>query len=231
MKRSWKSIDLVLSGAGLLRSSAHSQGMAVAWYRTQATDRQVSFWVRLASKPVLRVVTVEIGWSHEFAREFCIRFLRDEWPKGAEWLEATGVLSQPCLSMFNLGDYFNWPRHGVTVNETGEPDVEALSAVVAAAIEQNWNAATSKRLLATLASNAPPFEWFRTNAVVRLTEIAGLRAYVGASSSVVRGILTEHRDVIGASAFGMEDVDAWAKQLVARSETVRADAGHAMRDE
>jgi hypothetical protein len=215
-QESWKRLERTLEPHGFYQDKSWQGDSATKWFVCAGSDDAVTACLRFVFKPKMHVLTVHLGWRHKAADAFSVTALENDWPKGFAWLKDAGVISAPCLSLFNLADHMGWVLGGMPV---GGP----LSAYESAVVRfgqvmggSGWGQKDSRGVLACYVEDQMPFGWRSCNSAIRLAQVAGLCAALDEDGALFERCAAEHAALIDTDMFGLGSSANWIASLRSR---------------
>jgi len=159
------------------------------WLRHKSSTTGVNHVLYLSYKPNARAYGIHAGVFDPFVHAE-IRSRLDLFAPYIEqnYLTSPFLINRPCWNLFDAGRALKWgtlyviptPRDPLTwttqldslFSDFLEPTILSIS--------------DATGIMELLLRNSPPFEWFLTNPVFRIAEIAGLAKIAGANANLLR---------------------------------------------
>jgi len=219
MKTKISSIDAAFAEAGFNQGPSRTvDGAEIRWYSDGSECEEVRTWMRVRLVRRQTLAELALGWEAPQIDELCKQLLRDVSPEFYSWLERTGALTNPSLSVFNLGDYFELPSFGYVIGDSRDDAMSDMKRDLARIRGAGWLLQSRARLLMCLLADVPPFGWRASNSVIRLVQLAGLCTVSGRDVELVRQCAAEHQNLLLHDAYGLFDVGGdWLERLLGRA--------------
>lgn len=169
------------------------------WYRHVASTAAVEHILYLSYKPAAKAYSVEVGVFNVGARDAVAQKL----PALSRFIEpgylASPILMErPCWHMFDAGRALAWESvFIIPTPRKREHWPQLFQSLFSDFIEQFFfSIRDGSGILELLLRNDPPFEWFMTNPVLRIAEIAALGKIEGIEPAVLISRLDALHEVI-----------------------------------
>lgn len=214
----WVSLESVLRKHGFCADSRAPHEPATSWFVGEPIGAEaLTTHLRFVFKPKLHVLTAHVGWRHEATHRFCMEALRVDWLAGFNWLSEAGLIQSPCLLLFNLSNYMEWPLAGLPVGGSDAVRESSEGRLANAMSRAQWNGVSAQWLLDHYLSDQSPFNWGNANAALRIAHIAGLVTTLKSDISLFDRCVAEHLSKIQADMFSLGSATTWIQALRSRS--------------
>jgi len=211
----WAFLSDVLSRNRFIHKENSVNSSAERWYEYLNVDQdEVKTVLKLSYKQNLRVIAVQIGWRHEESHKFCLDMLKMDWPEGYNWLLDVGVISAPCLNLFNLSSYMGWILGGIPVFDNIEKlkEEERFSNLLE---REHWQITNSNILFSRYVADVKPFTWNACNSAIRVAEVAALSRLIGSPKDFDDCVL-RYQPLIEADMYSLGSYNRWISGLKAK---------------
>ena len=219
----WGPLLHMLEMHGFAPDRATGNDAGTRWYVREDIASGISTHIRIVFKQKLRVLAVHLGWNHSVARDFCLEAVKLDWPRGYAWLEDAGVLSAPCLSLFNLADQLKWCLGGRPISSMDAVSCNTRNSLSDWLQERSWSHSGPQALLGTYVADKAPFNWRGCNSALRLGQIAGLSMCLGRDAQDFDACAAMHISLIQADMFDLGLASEWISTLRVRMTEPKSD--------
>jgi hypothetical protein len=158
------------------------------WYRHASSTDLVDHWLRLRYMPASKSYAVYVGASNRNARRTVLSFI----PSFSRfimpfWSNPEVLMGWPCWQMFNGARTMGWDHGSIPDPLQREAWVPAVDALVERFIQPSLLAIQEiDSLISLLLRPDRPFEWFMSDPVLRILEIAAMAKLAGTDSGVLK---------------------------------------------
>ncbi len=170
-----------------------------AWYRYTGSTALVEHILYLSHKPAANAYSVHVGAVNLDARmavaqklPVLCRFIEPG------YLASPFLMERPCWHLFDAGRALKWESvYIIPPPKQPESWPNLFASLFSDFIERLFfSIYNCNGILELLLRNDPPFEWFLTNPVLRIAEIAALGKIAGVAPTTLIGRVDPLREVI-----------------------------------